>query len=162
MDKLGGKSNERFDAIAETLERDFPGHAMIEWRKLFEEDREFNQGEFAECIRDQFLKERIELFDSIGATLYDSLGAEKMCSVEQTVKAILQADPDTTEEDATNIVSRLFDDSTEKIEAKIVMKKLAGGILKETSKVKVGNSKKLNRNSAKGGRGTSFEIKGTF
>ena len=39
----GGKSLERFDTLMSALEKDQPG-ATIEHGKVFEEDREFNQG----------------------------------------------------------------------------------------------------------------------
>ena len=51
----GGKTMARFDQLMQGLEEDQPG-SNIEWKKIFEEDREFNQGEFAETVRDQFLE----------------------------------------------------------------------------------------------------------
>lgn len=38
---------------------------MVRYAALFEEDREGNQGEFAECIRDQFIQEREEYLAEI-------------------------------------------------------------------------------------------------
>lgn len=43
----------------QSLDKDQPG-SLVEWKKVFEEDREFNQGEFAESIRDQFLQVRVQ------------------------------------------------------------------------------------------------------
>jgi hypothetical protein len=40
----GGKTRERFDALMQALEADQEGPVVI-YKKLFEEDREFNQGE---------------------------------------------------------------------------------------------------------------------
>jgi hypothetical protein len=51
----GGKSLASFDELMQALEEDQAG-PNVEWKKVFEEDREFNQGEFAEATRDQFLQ----------------------------------------------------------------------------------------------------------
>lgn len=98
------------------LDLDQPG-AQVEWRKVFEEDREFNQGEFAECIRDQFLIEREELYDAIGVALYEECGEDNSCSCQQLEYALYTARPslgakatyhakalfETTEEEKLNI-----------------------------------------------------------
>lgn len=39
----GGKMPERFDQLMQALDEDQPGPA-VDWAKIFEEDREFNQG----------------------------------------------------------------------------------------------------------------------
>lgn len=39
----GGKSYQRFDELMQALDEDQEGEA-VEWAKVFEEDREFNQG----------------------------------------------------------------------------------------------------------------------
>jgi hypothetical protein len=42
--QAGGKTLARFDELMQALEED-QGGPTAEWRKVFEEDREFNQGE---------------------------------------------------------------------------------------------------------------------
>ena len=56
---LADKSEEMLDRPVGALDRDQPG-AWVKYEKLFDEDREGNQGYFAEEIRDQFLLEREE------------------------------------------------------------------------------------------------------
>ena len=43
--------------LVQALDEDQEGD-VVEYGKIFEEDREFNQGEFAECLRDQWLQVR--------------------------------------------------------------------------------------------------------
>jgi hypothetical protein len=78
----GGKSAARFDEALQALDQDQGGDA-VEWRKIFEEDREYNQGEFAECVRDQFLQERIEFCAALEAAVYEESGNEEECTKEQ-------------------------------------------------------------------------------
>ena len=42
----GGKTRDRFDALMQALEADQDG-PIIAYKSLFEEDREYNQGDFA-------------------------------------------------------------------------------------------------------------------
>ena len=56
---LTDKNEEMLDRLVGALDRDQPG-AWVKYEKLFDEDREGNQGYFAEEIRDQFLLEREE------------------------------------------------------------------------------------------------------
>ena len=41
--------------LVQALDEDQEGD-IVEYGKIFEEDREYNQGEFAECLRDQWLQ----------------------------------------------------------------------------------------------------------
>ena len=41
--------------MVQALDEDQEGD-IVEYGKIFEEDREFNQGDFAECLRDQWLQ----------------------------------------------------------------------------------------------------------
>eukprot|EP00002_Diphylleia_rotans_P005523 TRINITY_DN1468_c0_g1_i2.p1 TRINITY_DN1468_c0_g1~~TRINITY_DN1468_c0_g1_i2.p1 ORF type:complete len:716 (-),score=154.68 TRINITY_DN1468_c0_g1_i2:772-2919(-) len=62
------KSPERLDIIRGALLQDQPT-AMISYIKLFDEDREGNQGLFMEALRKQYLDEILEFNDSIEAAL---------------------------------------------------------------------------------------------
>lgn len=104
--KLDGKSEKRFEEVLHALDLDQPG-ALVEWRKVFEEDREFNQGEFAECVRDQFLIERGEIYDGIGVALYEECGEDDCCTCEQLVAALASARP-TLGEKSILFASALF------------------------------------------------------
>lgn len=63
------KSDERFDELIEALDEQCPGDGSIEWATLLEEDRQGDQGPFAECMRDQDLQERQEYFEDIEEAL---------------------------------------------------------------------------------------------
>ena len=78
----GGKAAARFDEALQALDADQAGE-VVEWKKVFEEDREYNQGEFAETVRDQFLEERIDFFADLQAALYEESGNEEDCTKEQ-------------------------------------------------------------------------------
>jgi len=59
------KSEERMDELIEALDEQCPGEGGIEWSSLMEEDRQGDQGPFAECMRDQDLQERQEYLEDI-------------------------------------------------------------------------------------------------
>ncbi|KAK9848176.1 hypothetical protein WJX84_010121 [Apatococcus fuscideae] len=60
----GGKTLDHFDELMQALDED-QAEEKFEHKKVFEEDREFNQGSFAEAIRDQFLQERSMYFKQL-------------------------------------------------------------------------------------------------
>jgi hypothetical protein len=105
--KLDGKSENMFEDALEALEKDQPG-PLVEWRRVFEEDREFNQGAFAECIREQFLTERKDLHDSIAVALYVECGDSGQCSSEQFAKALMSALPLMRDEEAAMHTAKVF------------------------------------------------------
>ena len=125
----GGKSLTRFDEIMQALDQDQPG-SMVEWKKIFEEDREFNQGEFAECLRDQFLQERIEFFAALEAALYAEAGDAEECTKSHVIRAVLMADPECGEKQAAAAVGGVFFPGIDTLSVKVVIKKLSRGILK--------------------------------
>ena len=80
------KSPERMNELLDALDEANSGN-KVDYLLLFEEDREFNQGPFAECIRDQFLEERLEQFENLEKALYECTNYESMCTVEQLEEA---------------------------------------------------------------------------
>lgn len=125
----GGKTTARFDEAQQALDQDQPG-PTVEWKKVFEEDREFNQGEFAETIRDQFLQERIDFFAALETALYEESGNEEECRKDQVIRAILDTDPICTEKEAASAASAAFGPGMEAMTVKAVMKKLSRGMLR--------------------------------
>jgi hypothetical protein len=67
----GGKTAPRFDALLQALDAVAAGGPAIRvlHASLFAEDREYNQGEFAEAVRDQALAERLEFFGEVERAL---------------------------------------------------------------------------------------------
>jgi len=63
------KADERFDELVEALDEQCPGDGPIQWATLLEEDRQGDQGPFAEAMRDQDLQERQEYFEDIEEAL---------------------------------------------------------------------------------------------
>jgi len=90
----GGKSHNRFEQLVAALEKDQPDEDSVEYKKLFEEDREYNQGEFAETVRDQMLEERIEYFKDLEEALYDQTNFEETCSPRALENALCKLDPE--------------------------------------------------------------------
>ena len=122
--KLDGKSEKRFEEALHALDVDHPG-CQVEWRKIFEEDREFNQGEFAECVRYQFLSEREELYDAIGVALYEECGEDTTCSCSQVEAALIVARP-TLGEKAQKCAAALFQELGEdKLKISVALKYLS-------------------------------------
>jgi len=151
--KLDGKSEEMFEEALAALETDQPG-ALVEWRKVFEEDREFNQGAFAECIREQFLTERKHLNDAVAVSLYVECGeaaasraaddtardagnvqpaVELYCTKDQFSKALMEALPLMRDEEAANHTATVFEgepaDDAGRIPVKRALKILGEGNL---------------------------------
>ncbi len=141
--KLDGKSEEMFEDALEALESDQPG-TQVEWRKVFEEDREFNQGAFAECIREQFLTERKHLNDAVAVSLYVACGGtggqagdgvpdddtrELCCTREQFAHALMDALPLLRHEEAAMHASKVFEDESDDIPVKRALKVLSEGNL---------------------------------
>ena len=90
----GGKSHSRFEQLISALEKDQPDEEFVEYKKLFEEDREYNQGEFAETVRDQMLEERIEYFKDLEEALYDQTNFEETCTPRALENALCKLDPE--------------------------------------------------------------------
>ncbi|KAI8111630.1 hypothetical protein M9435_004130 [Picochlorum sp. BPE23] len=121
----GGKSEKRFEDILHCLEKDQPG-THVEWAKLFEEDREYNQGDFAECIRDQFLSERVELYDAICVALYEECGEDEFCNHHQVATALMVGHPSMKEKDALLHASRIFDNAeSDQMAVKAILRHLS-------------------------------------
>ncbi len=125
----GGKTLARFDEVMQALDADQPT-PTVEWKKIFEEDREFNQGEFAETLRDQFLQERIEFFAALEIALYEEANNEEECTKAQIIRAILDSDPECTEKAAGVAAGGVFGPGIESLSIKAVMKKLSRGMLR--------------------------------
>lgn len=125
----GGKTLARFDEVMQALDQDQSG-PTVEWKKIFEEDREFNQGEFAECLRDQFLTERIEFFTALETALYEEAGDSEECTKSHVVRAVLMTDPECSEKAAAAAVGGVFFPGVDTLSIKVVIKKLSRGILR--------------------------------
>jgi hypothetical protein len=125
----GGKGLPRFDEVMQALEEDQPG-PTVEWKKIFEEDREFNQGEFAETLRDQFLQERIDFFAALEIALYEEANDGEECTKAQIIQAILNTDPECSEKAAGIAAAGVFAPGLESLSIKVVIKKLSRGMLR--------------------------------
>ena len=88
-----GKQKSRFEELWGKLCDEQSG-TIVQYKKLFQEDEDFNQGPFMECVREQTLKERIEYFKEIENVLYEETGYDEKCNEEQVRVAILSATPD--------------------------------------------------------------------
>ncbi|KAI7835772.1 hypothetical protein COHA_010350 [Chlorella ohadii] len=124
----GGKTLQRFDELMQAVDEDQEGD-RVEWRKVFEEDREFNQGEFAESIRDQFLQERVEYFKALEAAVYEEAGHEEECRREHVTRALLHMDQDMSEKVAQQTAAAIFGE-LEELSVKAVMHKLSRGVVR--------------------------------
>lgn len=136
----------------QALDQDQPG-VLIEWKKVFEEDREFNQGEFAESLRDQFLQERIEFFAALETALYEESGNNEECRRDHVIKAILMINPECCEKGAVVATSGVFLPGIDVMSIKAVMKKLSRGILRGAGTGTTGERLSEASPSALGGNG---------
>lgn len=116
---LTDKSEEMLDRLVGALDRDQPG-AWVKYEKLFDEDREGNQGYFAEEIRDQFLLEREEFCKGVEKYLEEEaleedaepggedMPAKRVVTVPMAVEAMLYVDCKLGEQVVEEYVKRGF------------------------------------------------------
>lgn len=72
----------------------------MQYGKLFEEDREYNQGDFAEAVREQAVTERAEYFVNLQMALSEISGYEAEATRAHIVAALQSLDPDISERQA--------------------------------------------------------------
>lgn len=163
-----GKTVERYEMMLASLDQDQPGETVI-WKTIFAEDREFNQGAFAETTREQFLQERTEYLATVEEALAEETKFEDTCTRQQVVNALLSTDPDLPQELAESLATSVFSTTTgtgsNKVAAvaaaavvvnenviitvKAVMRKLSKGMIKRAATIVTGSS--TAGNNKKGG-----------
>lgn len=149
-----GKTVQRFRQLIDSLDKDQPGES-VDWKKVFEEDREFNQGEFAECIRDQFLDERTEFFASLEESLAEEARYEDTCNQQQLAKALMNCDRDLSQEVALTLASTIFSRSDELLSITLVVKRLSKGLVRKLPKpssITSSDGKRLSKASVVSGK----------
>ena len=107
------KSASRVNAIIKSSKEPHPaGNAVddggIRYEILFSEDREMNQGPFAECLRDQYLQERQEWIDEIDLKLQSLAAASSDTSIvskAQVVEGIKFVDKGKSKKDIDEILT---------------------------------------------------------
>jgi regulator of replication initiation timing len=169
-----GKTFERYEMMLAALDQDQPGETVI-WKAIFAEDREFNQGAFAETTREHFLQERVEYLATVEEALAEETKFEDTCTRQQVVNALLSTDPDLPQELAESLATSVFSATTgttgtsagaNKVAAaaaavsenatltiKAVMRKLSKGMIKKAATIVIGSS--TTGNSKKGGGGAA-------
>ncbi|KAK9824582.1 hypothetical protein WJX72_011489 [[Myrmecia] bisecta] len=119
----GGKTKDHFDELMQALDEDQPAD-KVEHAKIFEEDREYNQGAFAEAVRDQFLQERITYFKELEVAIYGEAAHEEECTREHVKNALVVLDGDLSERRARSLADEVFMPGVETSSVKVVMKRL--------------------------------------
>uniref|UniRef100_A0A7S3G9G2 Translin-associated factor X-interacting protein 1 N-terminal domain-containing protein n=1 Tax=Palpitomonas bilix TaxID=652834 RepID=A0A7S3G9G2_9EUKA len=141
------KSNEQFEEIIESMQQDQPGEGMVKYAALFEEDREGNQGEFAECIRDQFIQEREDYLKELEECLiaHARLNGGNLSRV-LVVEAFKDADADKPREEVDKIIEKIFKGvSGEVIPSEKLMKLLWPQYIARSGRRKAEGSKEKKR-----------------
>lgn len=90
-----GKSEARFEELMDALDEQFPG-PQKPWKRLFEEDREFNQGPFAETMRDQYLAERLEKSAALEARLRSAVDEDGLLFAPTIANVLRETGPTAT------------------------------------------------------------------
>eukprot|EP01135_Chromosphaera_perkinsii_P002275 Nk52_evm61s221 gene=Nk52_evmTU61s221 len=132
------KTDEQWEEVEEALDEDV-SEDIVEYSALFAEDREGNQGEFAEAMRDQHVQERLKYASDIQKAMTEIIDNEdEVISIEETRQAILTADPFKTEKEIDNYISRGFGSpiaklhENEVVKISIFIKRLQAGLLKRS------------------------------
>jgi len=89
------KTDIRFNKLKRTLAKEeAAASSKVHYVHLFAEDKDFNQGPFAEMMRDQHLEERDEYLSDLDEALRErAKGENKTVNVQQCMAAILAIDP---------------------------------------------------------------------
>lgn len=91
-------------------------------------------GEFAESIRDQFLQERMDYFNTLETALYSEAADQgDVCCRDSLLAALLIANPTTLDKDARKIVTSVFPPGIDELSVKAVMKKMSRGVGRSTA-----------------------------
>jgi regulator of replication initiation timing len=172
-----GKTVERYEMMLAALDQDQPGE-IVTWKAIFAEDREFNQGAFAETTREQFLQERIEYLATVEEALAEETKFKDTCTRQQVVNALLSTDPDLPQELAESLATSVFSTTTgiagtsagankaaaaaaaaasenAVLTIKAVMRKLSKGMIKKAATIVIGGSTTGNNRKGGGGGGAS-------
>ena len=66
---------------------------MVAYEYLFEEDENFDQGPFAECVRDQHLAARTQFVEEVRRGLMAATGGTKPVTLSVAQEILLSVDP---------------------------------------------------------------------
>lgn len=104
------KSDMQLQLLKDAVDRDQPG-SMVEYKNLFEEDREGNQQAFAEQLRGQHLKEPHDFATDVenAICLLDTENTG-ITNKDAIVKAIAKIDPDKQMQEVQTIVQETLED----------------------------------------------------
>eukprot|EP00238_Polyblepharides_amylifera_P012705 CAMPEP_0196587474 /NCGR_PEP_ID=MMETSP1081-20130531/57588_1 /TAXON_ID=36882 /ORGANISM="Pyramimonas amylifera, Strain CCMP720" /LENGTH=139 /DNA_ID=CAMNT_0041909667 /DNA_START=1 /DNA_END=417 /DNA_ORIENTATION=+ len=95
--KLPEQMKDLSEALDQEEQEKMDKKGEIKYHALFEEDKNYDQGPFAECLRDQQLTERKEYLEELESALFNqSYDDDKICQ-ERAGVAFRQADPDIDE-----------------------------------------------------------------
>ena len=104
------KDTDDFDRLVSALHKDQPSGWVL-YDRLFQEDREGDQGFFAEEVRDQFLAEREEFRKEIAKHLEEEatdVDGTKYVTPKVAIEAMLYVDASLSEESVDEYVKRGF------------------------------------------------------
>jgi len=109
------KTQEEFEELFESLEEhcvekhapDWEG-GLVRYASLFEEDRAFDQGPFAEAVRDQHLKQRTQFIDDIETCLISG-SLDGTCDMDLVRDVLNTIDPVITAKQVLEYASRGFE-----------------------------------------------------
>eukprot|EP00854_Cymbomonas_tetramitiformis_P010900 gene10900-12897_t len=133
------KTSDRLKELYKALDKDQPGKE-VDYATLFEEDREYNQGEFAETVRDQQLEERLEYLDELEEAFYDYGDDQGFLDIDAVERAFKKVDKSINKDQLKMYVDRCFltsspaagekkDDPT--VEISVAMARIRKGVVKK-------------------------------
>ena len=114
---------------------------MVEHRLLFAEDKDGDQGDFAEEMRDQHVEERLKYAKDIENAMRECISndnREETITISEAREAILAADQYKTEKELDTYIARGFGSPVNKLQPdesvkiSIFIKRLQAGLLKRS------------------------------
>ena len=134
-DFFSAKCDADFEDLLTALDNEQAGD-WVEYKQLFVENREGNETEFVETIREQYMEERKRFLEMLDERLADSHRL-KLSELRAIVKEL---DPDRSAQDVNRLLAKGFSEASKDLKKDRVvnvdewMKKIRWGVLKRTTK----------------------------
>lgn len=136
---MPNKSVGQMDRLKIVLNQEQAG-LCVEYKKLFEEDRELNQGPFVEELRDQYIEERQSYVEELEVAI-SAVAIDGMVSVKSMQEVFAKLDPVKPPSQVEAYIARGFGvpgsqlDLKAEIQLDPFLKRLKHGLLQRTTRV---------------------------
>lgn len=136
------KNEERMAALKRSIDEDVEGD-IVEYKVLFEEDREYNQGAFAEEVKDQQLQERVDYLNTLENNMWQQVDEDYMINDVGIMRAFRAVDSNISKDTLKFYLERCFNGKYKDgdlVDVLQAMNRVRKGVVKKESKFKSAGS----------------------